>query len=51
MLHVRFTYDERIEDGLNAKHGIDKFIQILQDPAPWLDAGAMWPRNEQAAAK
>jgi hypothetical protein len=45
ILPVRFTYEERIEDGLNARFGIDKFIEILQDPAPWLDDCAMWPRS------
>lgn len=50
MLHVRFTYEERIEDGLNARFGIDKFVEVLEDPGPWLDAGAMWPRAAAAAA-
>jgi hypothetical protein len=49
-LHVRFTYEERIEDGLNARFGIDKFIEILEDPGPWLDAGIMWPRPAEASA-
>ncbi len=46
MLHVRFTYEERIEDGLNARFGIDKFLEVLEDPARFLDEGAMWPRAE-----
>lgn len=48
-LHVRFSYDERIEDGLNARHGIDKFVEILEDPAAWLEEGALWPRAEKQA--
>ncbi|MFN7142442.1 MAG: hypothetical protein ACK4YP_01600 [Myxococcota bacterium] len=50
MLHVRFTYEERIEDGLNARFGIDKFIEVLQDPEPWLLGGALWPRAEAKKA-
>ncbi|MDP2315792.1 MAG: hypothetical protein Q8P41_23040 [Pseudomonadota bacterium] len=50
MLHVRFTYEERIEDGLNARFGIDRFIEILENPGPWLDEGAMWPRVEARQA-
>lgn len=40
-LHLRFTYDERIEDGLNAKYGIDRCVEILEDPGKFLDEGAM----------
>lgn len=50
ILHVRFTYEERIEDGLNARFGIDKFVEVLEDPARFLDEGAMWPRAEDAAS-
>ncbi|MDP2307372.1 MAG: hypothetical protein Q8P18_15205 [Pseudomonadota bacterium] len=50
MLHLRFTYEERIEDGLNARFGIDKFVEVLEDPAKWLDSGPMWPRAEVTAA-
>jgi hypothetical protein len=45
ILHLRFTYDERIEDGLNAKHGIDRCVEVLSDPGAWLDTGVMWPRE------
>jgi hypothetical protein len=45
ILPVRFTYDERIEDGLNAKAGIERFIAVLEDPERWL-AGPMWPRQD-----
>ncbi len=44
ILHLRFTYDERIEDGLNAKYGIDRCVEVLEDPAKFLDSGPMWPR-------
>lgn len=50
MLHVRFTYEERIEDGLNARFGIDKLIEVLEDPAPWLENGPLWPRVEAKAS-
>jgi hypothetical protein len=44
MLHVRFTYEERIEDGLNARFGIDKLIEVLENPEEYLASGPMWPR-------
>lgn len=31
-LHLRFSYDERIDDGLNARFGIDAIKRILEDP-------------------
>lgn len=46
VLPVRFTYDERIEDGLNARFGIDRFVRILEDPARYLAAGPLWPRED-----
>jgi hypothetical protein len=49
MLHLRFTYDERIEDGLNAKYGIDRMVEILEDPGKFLDEGALWPRADMTA--
>jgi hypothetical protein len=45
ILPVRFTYDERIEDGLNARFGIDALVRVLQDPETWLNGRAMWPRE------
>ena len=45
VLPVRFTYDERIEDGLNARFGIDRFVEILEAPERWLTDGALWPRG------
>ncbi len=51
ILHLRFTYEERIEDGLNAKYGIDNLVAVLEDPERFLASGPMWPRAESAAAK
>jgi hypothetical protein len=48
MVHVRFTYEERIEDGLNARFGIDALMEVLADPAPWLE-GPLWPRADARA--
>ncbi|MCK6546225.1 2-oxo acid dehydrogenase subunit E2 [Myxococcota bacterium] len=51
-LHVRYTYDERIDDGLNARFGIDAVKTVLEDPFRWLggvnDARTppMWPNPE-----
>lgn len=32
VIPLRFTYDERIEDGLNAGHGIKSLIEALESP-------------------
>lgn len=45
-LPLRFTYDERIEDGLNARFGIDTFVEVLEDPARWFEQGPLWPRAD-----
>lgn len=52
-LPIRFSYDERIDDGLNARFGIEKICEVLRDPERWLgcladdgsDAVPMWPRD------
>lgn len=31
-LHIRWTYDERIDDGLTARHGLDAVKRALEDP-------------------
>jgi hypothetical protein len=31
-LHLRFTYDERMDDGLNAHHGIRSYCRALEQP-------------------
>ena len=35
-LHLRFTYDERIEDGHNANDGIQTFVSVLENPYKYL---------------
>jgi len=40
-LPLRFTYDERIDDGLTARAGIIAVTHALGDPGRWLGAGAM----------
>lgn len=36
MLHIRYSYDERIDDGLNARFGIDAVARVLGDPETYL---------------
>ena len=36
VLPVRFAYDERIDDGLNAREGITAMVAVLEDPEGWL---------------
>ncbi len=53
-LHMRFSFDERIDDGINARFGIEKIREVLLDPEKWLggvaddgsDTFAMWPPRE-----
>ncbi len=35
-LPLRFTYDERVDDGLNARYGIEALLAVLSDPAQHL---------------
>jgi hypothetical protein len=35
-LHLRYTYDERIDDGLNAKLGIESLVYALEHPREYL---------------
>ncbi|MFT5686872.1 MAG: hypothetical protein ACI8RZ_007829, partial [Myxococcota bacterium] len=56
MVSLRFTFDERIDDGLNGRFGIDAFVRILEDPKRWLGGiqsaehqGPMWPRSDWAS--
>lgn len=54
VLPLRFSYDERIEDGLNANYGIESVVRVLEDPQRWLgcvradgsDRRPMWPHGE-----
>ena len=61
VLTIRWTYDERIADGLTARHGIDRVVEILGDPrrhfgclgdddAVPLDGGDPLPRPAVEAA-
>jgi len=36
VLTLRWSYDERIADGLTARGGIEAVLQALQDPTTWL---------------
>lgn len=53
-LPLRFTYDERIDDGLNAHHGIESVARVLEDPERWLgcvaedgsDVRPIWPHDD-----
>lgn len=53
VLTLRFSYDERIEDGLTARYGMDSVQRVLEDPARWLgcvaedgsDTHAMYPHG------
>lgn len=52
-LHIRFSYDERIADGLTARDGIESVARVLSDPARWLncakedgsDDRPLWPHG------
>lgn len=35
-INIRFSYDERIEDGLNAYQGIKSFLAVLENPHKYL---------------
>jgi hypothetical protein len=44
VMHLRFTFDERIDDGLNARFGIDRVVKVLSEPERFLsDSQPMWP--------
>ena len=53
-LHVRYSYDERIDDGLSSRFGMDATKRVLEDPERWLgciaedgsDEPALWPRSD-----
>ncbi|MCO4773952.1 MAG: 2-oxo acid dehydrogenase subunit E2 [Deltaproteobacteria bacterium] len=36
VMTLRWSYDERIADGLTARAGIDDMVAVLEDPARWL---------------
>jgi hypothetical protein len=55
VLHIRFSYDERIADGLTASYGIESVARVLANPEEWLgcleedgsDTHPMWPHGRQ----
>lgn len=54
VLTLRFSYDERIEDGLTARYGMDSVQRVLEHPQRWLgclkadgsDTHPMFPHGE-----
>ncbi len=36
ILPLRWSFDERIDDGLTARHGLDAVVRALKDPERWL---------------
>ena len=56
-LHLRYSYDERIDDGLTGRNGIRAMARVLADPARWLgcieedgsDNRPLWPRDDWAS--
>lgn len=54
VLPIRFSYDERIADGLTARFGIESVVRVLEDPYHWLgcvaadgsDKRPMFPHGE-----
>lgn len=55
VITLRFSYDERISDGLNANYGIESVARVLEDPYTWLgclkddgsDTHPMWPHGRE----
>ncbi len=56
-MHLRYSYDERIDHGLAARFGIDAVVRVLEDPQRWLGCSAadgsdvkpMWPNPDWTA--
>ena len=56
-IHLRYTYDERADDGINCRHGFTAMTRVLEDPRRWLgcladdgsDARPFWPRDDWAS--
>ena len=52
VLPVKAAFDERVEDGLTARHGIDLFVKALEDPERYFgclaedgsDDHPVWPQ-------
>lgn len=57
VLPLRFSYDERIDDGMNARYGIEAVARVLREPETWLgcleddlsDTLPLWPRADWAS--
>ena len=53
-VHLRYTFDERADDGINCRHGFEAMRRVLEDPYRWLgclaadgsDAATIWPRED-----
>lgn len=56
VLHLRYSYDERIDDGLTGRNGIRAMVRVLAEPRRWLgclaedgsDHHPLWPREDWA---
>ncbi|MFT4975202.1 MAG: hypothetical protein ACI8S6_001089 [Myxococcota bacterium] len=54
IMRVRFSFDERIADGVNTRFGMEAICRVIADPQTWLggvgeDAAQvkpMWPRDD-----
>jgi len=57
VMNIRFSFDERIDDGLTAGHGIKSFLRIMSAPEQFLGClepdesqhPAMWPRERSTS--
>ena len=47
LLHIRFSYDERIDDGLSARHAIDAVKRVLEDPSTFFGDAPMLTSAEK----
>lgn len=56
-IHLRYTFDEKADDGINCRHGFTAMTRVLEDPYKWLgcleddgsDAHPFWPRDDWAS--
>lgn len=51
IMRVRFSFDERIADGVNTRFGMEAICRVIADPQTWLggvdaEAQPMWPRAD-----
>lgn len=47
-LHIRWSYDERIDDGLNSRYGMDAVRRVLENPYTYL--GCLHPDGTDSRA-